>query len=140
VNKSDDNSLVQIMRLFYLVSDASYHLEGSFGAATQSLKSVPTSIAIGDQFHLLMRVSLQTGLTINANGLFGAPGVSGGITGNLPVPNTIKFDSTTKFFFCTDKNKIAHAYCEVIGFATWYTFDANSNRFNDFSGLHRRFL
>ncbi len=74
----------------------------------------------------------------NARGLLGAPEIYRSASGNLAVPSAIKFDSTTKFFFCTDSQGVAHAYCQIMGFATWYTYETASNGLMYFSGLFRK--
>jgi len=86
-----------------------------------------------------MKMSLTTGIT-NARGTFGAPNVNMLSTGMVDVPNQITFDSTTSFSFCTSMNKVPHAYCEIIGFATWYKFESASNGGTYFVGLYRTFF
>lgn len=94
-------------------------------------------MSVGDPFHLLMKMSLNAGFT-NARGTFGAPDVYRSATAMLDIPNPVTFDSTTSFFFCTDINKVPHAYCEIVGFAVWYVFETASNGATYSSGLYRR--
>jgi len=128
------------MRLYYSISGSSYSVTGSYGGTTQTLTTVSTGLSIGDPFHILMKMSLTSMASNinNARGSLGAPGVYESATANLAVPTAIKFDSTTRFFFCTDSNRVAHAYCEIIGLATWYVFETASNGMAYFAGLYRK--
>jgi len=73
----------------------------------------------------------------NVRGIFGAPDMHEGAYGSVPVPDSLQYDSTTKFFFCTDINGVPHAYCEILGFTTWYVFETNSNGLSYFYGIYR---
>jgi len=82
-----------------------------------------------------MKLSLIQGY-LNARGIFGSPGIYQTLTNTLDVPNPIKFDSTTRFFFCTDLNGIPHAYCQITGFSSYYLFQNENTAFNYFGGLY----
>ena len=144
---------MQILRVFYRISDGSYHLGARFGGADVVLGVVlpvftlPSSVffnlskgtfAIGTSFQVYMKLNLVQGYT-NARGIFGAPGIYSTATGILTVPNPIQFDATTRFLFCTDVYGVPHAYCEINGFASYYLFQSESNAFNYFGGLFRIF-
>ena len=124
------------MRIFYLRTNNTYNVHGDYGASGDPLKSTGATMSVGDSFHLFMKMSLNTVMT-NAEGTLGAKGAFFVASGTLAVPNPITFDSTTRFFFCTDIDKTPHAYCEIVGFATWYVFETANKAFNYFFGLYR---
>lgn len=49
-----------------------------------------------------------------------------------------KFDSSTNFYFCANINGVATAYCEVLGFSSWYVFETATNGANYVAGLYRK--
>lgn len=127
------------MRVFYLKTNNTYNVHGDYGASGDPITSVPATMSVGDPFHLTMKMSLNTGIT-NARGVFGAANVKELATGKFAVPNPILFDSTTSFSFCTGINEVPQAYCEIVGFATWYEFESDSNAGDYFAGLYRTFF
>ena len=56
---------------------------------------------------------------------------------NVPIP--IQYDSTTKFFICTDINGVPTAYCEIMGFVLSYIFDPGSDAWILGAGFNRIF-
>ena len=93
---------------------------------------------MGDAFQFLLKMTFTAGME-NVRGSFGTPGKYTSGSENLNVLTGMKFDSSTKFFFCTDTNKVPQAYCEIIGFTTWYEFEEDSNGLTYFAGLYRIF-
>ncbi len=131
--------MIRVLRAFYKRSTGSYSIDGDYGGPSQTMKTASSTLSNGDPFHLFMKMSFTPGIS-NARGTIGAKGVYVGTYGALAIPTAIKFDSTTKFFFCTDVNGDPHAYCEIVGFSMWYEFDPNFNGFPPFAGYYRIFL
>lgn len=84
-----------------------------------------------------MKISLET-TTNNARGTLALSGYYDSSTVSLDIPTPFQFDSTTRFFFCTDTNGVPNAYCQITGFSTWYAFEDTSNGYSYLSGLFRK--
>ena len=97
------------------------------------------TFTVGDPFHLFAKSTFTSGIQ-NSRGTLGSPGVHQGAFGTLSVPDPIQFDSTTRILICTDVKGVPTAYCEIIGFSTWYVWEDASTGLNYFGGLYRIFL
>ena len=97
------------------------------------------TFTVGDPFQLFAKSTFTPGIQ-NSRGTLGSPGVYQGAFGTLNVPNPIQFDSTTRILICTDINGVPTAYCEIIGFSTWYVWEDAATGLNYFGGLYRIFL
>jgi len=54
--------------------------------------------------------------------------------------NNWKFDSSTKINICSNSVDVPHAYCEVLGMQTWYTYSADAASAYFLGGFYRNFL
>lgn len=54
--------------------------------------------------------------------------------------NNWKFDSSTKINICSNSANAPHAYCEVLGMQTWYTYAADPLPLFLLGGFYRIFL
>lgn len=85
-----------------------------------------------------MDLSLQD--AANARSILRYPAFydSSGMTATQLLNTNWKFDSTTNFYFCANINGVATAYCEILGFSTWYVFETATNGANYVAGLYRK--
>ena len=72
------------------------------------------------RYNILVIMSLQMPQIVEC---IAFPGINYGVvTNSLNVDSRSRFDSSTKFFVCSDSQSNSAAYCKIESFIVWYTY------------------